>query len=76
MNWQQETEVLRCPDCRVWDPTNQPSVAAKLEQDPNAYADRWIVTIRSGTTIKFPGIPGTIPLWVDIILCREHEKLK
>jgi hypothetical protein len=57
-----------CNSCRVWDPENQPSVLAKLDD----YKDRQIETVKSGMTLTVPGV-GVIPLWVDILLCKEHE---
>lgn len=67
-----EAETLRCSDCRVWDPENQPSVLRALAEDPNKYKDRFFVTVLSGTALEFGGV--SIPLWVEILTCKAHEQ--
>jgi hypothetical protein len=54
------------------DPENQPSVLRELEQDPDAYKDRWFVTVKNGWTVNFGC--GDIPLWTELVVCTEHEE--
>jgi hypothetical protein len=68
-----DQELLRCRDCRTWDPENQPSVLAELERtNGQAYADRWFIAVKSGVTMNF-GF-GDIPLWTELIVCDTHEE--
>lgn len=67
-----DDELIKCHDCRVWDPENQPGVMAKLLEDPNAYADRKTLLVKNGMTLGFPG--GTVPLWTELLLCTTHAE--
>jgi hypothetical protein len=70
-----EQEVMDCiakgekPRCIIFDPDNQPSIAARLMQgwDPITW---WI---HSGMSINVPGV-GEIPFTSNVHCCMEHEE--
>lgn len=66
-----DAELIRCRDCRVWDPENQPSVMAKLRDNPDAYANRQFMLVKNGMYLTGPF--GQIPLHTELILCEAHE---
>jgi hypothetical protein len=67
-----DKELMHCRDCFVWDPDNQPSVQRQLERDPDAYADRLLVTVQNG--MFFDTGAFQIPLSTDLLLCTQHQK--
>lgn len=71
MSTELERETIKCSDCRIWDPENQPSVQRALEE--GRYKGRLVVTVRNGTTMSFPSV-GTVPLWSDVLTCVEHQE--
>jgi hypothetical protein len=63
-----DRELYTCRECRIWDPDNQPSVARELERNPNAYKDRWFAWV------KTPNFAYGQQLYVELVLCKEHEE--
>lgn len=68
-----DAELLRCRDCRVWDPDSQPSVQRQLERDPDAFEDRLWALLETGMSLAGPGFQ--LPLSVELLLCPRHQAL-
>jgi hypothetical protein len=66
--WKLIQEVHGCPDCRVWDPENQPSVLRQLEQDPHSYDDKVIVSLLTNDYAY------SMRLHRDYLLCANHAE--